>query len=337
MASNVAARSASELGVLDVDFARGHFPALAKDWALFENAGGTLAAQPVLDRLQYYMANCQVQPGASFPASDEAARLMAEANARMADMLNAEPDEIMIGASTTMNTYLLSQALRPTIGPGAQVIVTNLDHEANNGAWRRLEEVGADIREWAMNPETGRLEVADLEALLTSRTRFVCFTHCSNITGEINDVAAIVKLVHDAGALACVDGVAYGPHRSIDVKALDVDFYFCSTYKIYGPHLALLYGKREHLQNLRNQNHYFLGGDVPLKLNPGGSNHELTASLTGITDYFEVLHRHHFEASNEPLHARIAQVYELFAVQEETLAQPFLFSPPQTEHTAHRA
>lgn len=309
---------------LDVEFARGHFPALAKNWALFENAGGTLAAQPVLDRLQHYMADCQVQPGATFPASDEAARMIAESEACMAEMLNAEPGEVMVGISTSMNAYLVSQALRTSLSPGDQVIVTNLDHEANNGAWRRLEEVGADIREWRMRLDTGRLEAADLAAMLTSRTRLVCFTHCSNITGEINDVAAIVKLVHDAGALACVDGVAYGPHRAIDVKALDADFYFCSTYKFYGPHLALLYGKREHWPKLRNQNHYFLNNEVPLKLNPGGPNHELTASLAGITDYIDALHAHHFATTNQPRRARIEQVYDLFTAHEEYLARPFL-------------
>lgn len=311
-------------GALDVEFVRGQFPALADGWALFENAGGTLAAQPVLDRLMHYMTHCQVQPGASFPASDEAAQMIDESQACMAEMLNAEVDEVMIGISTSMNAYLLSQALRTTLSPGDQVIVTNLDHEANNGAWRRLEEVGADIREWKMRLATGRLEPADLSAMLTNRTRFVCFTHCSNITGEINDVEAIVKMVHDAGALACVDGVAYGPHRAIDVKALDADFYFCSTYKFYGPHLALLYGKREHWPKLRNQNHFFLNNEIPLKLNPGGPNHELAASLAGITAYFDAVHAHQFGTTNQPRRERIEQVYSLFTAQEEVLARPFL-------------
>lgn len=314
-----------QLPAFDTAYARTFFPALNDRWAMLENAGGTLVPATVLDRLNAYMRETQVQPGARFDASAQAAERMAEGQRRMAEMMNAATDEVMVGPSTTMNAYLLAHALRPGFADGDEIIVTNLDHEANNGAWRRLAETGVNVIEWKVEPETAELRPEDLASLLTDRTRLVCFSHCSNITGGINDVSAISRVVHEAGALVCVDGVAYAPHRRIDVKAWDVDFYLCSTYKIYGPHLGLLYGKREHLLKARGQNHYFIGeSDIPLKLNPGGPNHELTAALAGTTDYLALLHRHHFGASNRSLHDCLGQVFELFAEHEEEIAAPFV-------------
>ncbi len=309
---------------LDVDFVRRQFPGL-DDWALFENAGGSLVPQAVIDRVRAYMTETQVQPGAAVPASARAAERHAEAQALMAEMINAAPDEVIIGPSTTMNVYVLAQSLRPWFASGDEIIVTNLDHEANNGAWRRLAERGVAVKEWRMNPVTAELEVAELERLLSDRTRLVCFTQCSNITGAVHDVASLVRLVHDAGALAVVDAVAYAPHRAVDVKALDVDFYAVSLYKLYGPHLALMYGKREHLLRARGQNHFFFGeDDIPIKLNPGGVNHELTAGLPGIIDYFDAVHRHHFPGANVGLRDRLGQVFDLVAGHEETLAGRFV-------------
>ncbi len=153
---------------------------------------------------------------------------IAEGRATLAALINAGADEIVVGPSTTSNVYVLSHALRPLLAAGDEIIVTNQDHEANNGAWRKLESKGMVIREWRMNRETDDLEIEDLEALLTDKTKLVCFNHCSNIVGLIHDVKAIVRRIHEAGALACVDGVAFAPHRRVDVKDLDVDFYLYS-------------------------------------------------------------------------------------------------------------
>jgi len=309
---------------LDLDFVRGHFPGL-DDWALFENAGGTLVPQSVLDGVQAYMRESQVQPGAGYPASARATERIERAHALLAAMVNADPEEVLIGPSTTMNLYLLAQAVRPWLHAGDEVVVTNLDHEANNGAWRRLAEHGITVKEWRLDPESAELRLEDLERLLSERTRLVCFTQCSNITGSLHDVGAIVRRVHDAGALACVDAVAYAPHRPVDVRALDVDFYALSLYKLYGPHLGLLYGKREHLLRARAQNHYFIGEDqIPLKLLPGGVNHELTAASAGIVEYFDAVHAHHFPGSNADLHQRFEDVFGLVARHEERLGRRFL-------------
>ena len=310
---------------LDVDFVRNQFPMLGP-WAMLENAGGTLVPHTVIDRVDDYMRHCQVQPGATFEPSAEAQRRIDESQKLMAAMLNAAPEEVMVGISTSMNFYLLSHAIAHWFEEGDALVVTNLDHEANNGAWRRLGERGVEIREWSINPETAELETHDLDDLLADgRVRLVCFTHCSNITGGIHDVKTLVRRIHAAGALACVDAVAYAPHRLLDVADLDVDFYACSLYKLYGPHLALLYGKREHLLAARGQNHFFIGEeDIPLKLNPGGPNHEFSAALSGITAYFDALHTHHFGASNADLHARLRACFELIATHEEHLATRFV-------------
>ena len=309
---------------LDMDFVRGQFPGLG-DWAYFENAGGSMVPRAVIERIGANLAATRLQPGSGSPAADRAAEAHALAQANMAGMINADPDEIIVGGSTTINMYVLAHALRPWFEPGDEVIVTNLDHEANSGAWRRLAEVGAVVREWRVDTETCELAVEDLDALLNQRTKLVCFTHCSNVTGTFHDVAAIVARIHDAGALACVDAVAYAPHRRLDVKATDVDFYACSLYKLYGPHQALLYGKREHLLRAKGQSHYFKAeDDIPDKLDLGGVNHDLMAGVPGIVDYLDAVHAHHFPGSNAGLRERLSEVFGLFAAQEEALATRFV-------------
>lgn len=309
---------------LNIDFVRSQFPGL-NEWALFENAGGTLVPQSVIERVGTYMTDTQVQPGAEYEASSLATERLATSQQLMAEMINAAPEEIVIGPSTTMNIYVLAHALWPWFKPGDEIIVTNLDHEANSGAWRRLAELGVIVKEWSMDAESAELEIERLADLIGKRTRLVCFTQCSNITGSINDAAAIIRMVHEAGALACVDAVAFAPHRALDVKALDVDFYVFSMYKLYGPHLGILYGKREHLLRARGQNHFFIGeDDIPLKLIPGGVNYELTAGLTGIIDYFETLYRHHFGRGDGPLHQRLAELFDMMADHEQALARRFI-------------
>jgi cysteine desulfurase family protein (TIGR01976 family) len=309
---------------IDVAFVRAQFPGIGP-LAFFENAGGTLVPGTVIEKVRSYMTECQVQPGGEFQPSVRAAERMDESHRLMAEMLNAAPEEVMIGISTSMNIYLLAQAIRHWFAPGDEIVVTNLDHEANNGAWRRLAEFGIEIKEWRVNPETADLELDGLDALLTDRTRLVCVSQCSNITGSINDVAEITRRTHEAGALVCIDAVAYAPHRLLDVKALDVDFYAMSLYKLYGPHVSLLYGKRDLLLKAKGQHHYFIADDdTAMKLNPGGPNHEFTAALSGITDYFDALHGRHFPGSNADLRQRLRDCFDLVAAHEERLAKPFV-------------
>jgi cysteine desulfurase family protein (TIGR01976 family) len=311
--------------MFQVEFARSHFPALADDWALMDNAGGSVPLCGVIERVRDYMGRWQVQLGATYRHSARAAALVAEGRRAMARLVNADPDEIVLGPSSTMNVRVLARALRPLFAPGDEVIVTNLDHETNIGAWRELERQGIRIREWRFDPERLALTLQGLEPLLTGRTRLVCFTHCSNIVGTFHDAAAIVRRVHEAGALACVDGVAYAPHRRVDVKTLDADFYFLSLYKVYGPHLGLLYGKRDLLYAARGQNHFFVSeNEVPSKLEPGSVIHELTASLPAILEYLLALDARQFpdEPASEP--ARLDRVFGAIARHEAALAAPLL-------------
>jgi cysteine desulfurase family protein (TIGR01976 family) len=308
---------------LDLPFIRSHFPQFADGWAFFESAGGSYIPRQVIDRVTEYMNTSFVQPAWDFDSSARAAARIAEGKARIAALINAGIDEILIGPSMTMNIYVLAQALRPMFTPGDELIVTNLDHEANNGAWRRLEEHGIVVREWRIDPETGSLPPDGLDALLGPRTRLVCFSHCSNVVGTINDVKALVARIHAAGALACVDGVAYAPHRMPDVKDLDVDFYGFSLYKTFGPHVALLYGKRHLLEAAKPQNHYFLT-DAPYTLNPGGPNHELTAGLVGIAEYLDAIYAHHFDDREPDARRRAARLYDRFTAHEDRLANRVL-------------
>ena len=318
--------------VLDIDFCRGSFPLLDGEWVFLENAGGTLVPEHVIERLHHFTTHCQVQPGEGYGASDEAALRISEGVAALARLINADTDEVVIGPSTTSNVYVLSHALRSLLQPGDEIIVTNQDHEANNGAWRNLETFGIKVREWRMNADTDDLEIEDLEALLGPRTKLVCFTHCSNIVGLVHDVKEIARIVHEAGGLVCVDGVALVPHRRVDVKDLDVDFYLYSPYKVFGPHLGVLYGKRDLLALLPSQSHYFLAEtDFQRRLCPGGLNYELTAAAEGIGDYLDAVHAHHFPGANVGVQERLNQVFALFADHERVLAdriEAFLNSKP---------
>ena len=313
---------------LDIDFVKAQFPAfkdpLSSKWSFFENAGGSYVPINVIKHLNNFMTSTKVQPYAEFDISKIAGNNMDKATELFAEMINARKDEIIIGASTTMNMYVLSNAMKHFIKSGDEVIVTNQDHEANIGAWRRLESYGAVIKEWKINTENAELEIEDLKALLTNKTKIVAVTHCSNIVGSINNLQSIAKLVHEYNAFLVGDGVSYAPHGLPNVKDLDVDFYTFSLYKTYGPHLGLLYGKKEILNQLPNQNHEFLEGDVPYTLNPGGPNHEELSCLVGIYEYFNNLYNHHFPDENNTLRKKIEKINELISNHEEQIANPLL-------------
>lgn len=313
---------------LDVDYVKKQFPAfqdpLSSKWTFLENAGGSYVPHNVIKKLNDFMTSTKVQPYAEFETSKIAGKNMDRATELFAEMINANKDEIIIGGSTTMNMYVLSNAMKHFLKPGDEVIVTNQDHEANIGAWRRLSEHGAIIKEWKINKDNAELEINELKSLLSNKTRIVAVTHCSNIVGSINDLKSIAKLVHEHDAFIIGDGVSYAPHGFPNVKDLDVDFYTFSLYKTYGPHLGLLYGKKEILNQLPNQNHEFLSEDVPYTLNPGGPNHEELSSLIGIYEYFNNLYEHHFPDITNNLRIKIEKINELITSHEEEIATPFL-------------
>lgn len=257
---------------LDVDWVRGQFPAFAEpslqDKAFFENAGGSYTCKPVIDRLFRFYTQRKVQPYAPYEASRMGGEEMDEARARLAAWMGVATDEVSFGPSTTQNTYVLAEAFRQYLAPGDAIVVTNQDHEANTGPWRRLAAAGIDVREWQVDPETGHLDPAALEAMLDGKVKLVCFPHCSNVVGEVNPVAGIVALVHAAGAYACVDGVSYARHGLPDVAALGADIYLFSSYKTYGPHQGIMVIRRALGEALPNQGHYFNAGSLYKRFTP---------------------------------------------------------------------
>ena len=313
---------------LDIDYVRSQFPAfsdpLCKDWSFFENAGGSYVPQQVINKLNEFMISTKVQPYAEYPMSKMAGENMDKATNLFAKMINANEKEIIIGGSTSINLYVLSNALKKSLQPGDEVIVTNQDHEANISPWRRLSEVGAVIKEWKINTDTAELEIEELQKLISSKTKIIAVTHCSNIVGTVNNLKKISDLAHEVNALVIGDGVSYAPHGFPDVKELGVDFYTFSLYKTYGPHLALLYGKEEIFKKLPNQNHQFLEGEYPYTINPGGPNHEELASLIGIHDYMMNLYNHHFNDENLSTREKIIKINNLISNHEEEVANPIL-------------
>jgi cysteine desulfurase family protein (TIGR01976 family) len=268
-------------------FVRAQFPALGGEWAYLDNAGGSQILGRVIDRVVDYWRTSNVQLGASYERSRVATERVDAARADVAWLMGAKDARgVVLGSSTTQLVHNLAGAMAARLAPGDEIVVTSVDHEANIGAWRRLAARGVVLKEWRIREETLRLEPADLAPLLSPRTRLVCFTHCSNVVGTIHPVAEITRMVHAHGAKVCVDGVAYAPHRALMVDAWDVDYYVFSLYKVYGPHMAALYGKPELLAALDGPNHFFVANDdLPYKMQPGGVNHELSHGLGGIRAY----------------------------------------------------
>lgn len=312
---------------LQLDFVRQQFPSLSGDWTFFDNAGGSQTLKQVVERISEYLLTSDVQLGASYAVSQLAGDRVSKAALGMATLINAKsPLEVVMGSSTTLMIRILSLCISQTWTSGDEVIVTNCDHEANIGAWVDLEKRGIKIKVWKLNPETLQLHLEDLEALLSDRTRLVAFTHASNILGTINPVKEITQLVHSYGAKVCVDGVAYAPHRLIDVQDLDVDFYALSFYKVYGSHYALLYGKQEHLLAIPGFNHYFIGQtDIPYKFQLGNVNFELSYGMLGLCDYLSELAQIHYgKQTAVDLRGQMVQAFELMSIQEEEIGYRFL-------------
>jgi selenocysteine lyase/cysteine desulfurase len=319
---------------LDSAHVRAQFPAFSQpalaDKAFFENAGGSYACGPVIDRLTRFYRERKVQPYAPYAAAAAGGAEMDEARSRLAAMMGIATDELSFGPSTTANTYVLAQAFRRWLKPGDAIVVTDQDHEANSGPWRRLGEEGVEVREWKIDPATGHLDPARLVPLLADgRVRLVCFPHCSNVVAEINPVAEVVAMAHAAGAVTCVDGVSYAPHGIPDVGALGTDIYLFSAYKVYGPHQGILAIRRDLGMKLPNQGHWFNGDVLYKRFTPAGPDHAQIAASAGMADYFDALHAHHFGTgigTGTPVGAaeRGRQVHDLIRAHEIALIQPLL-------------
>lgn len=309
---------------LDLDAVRREFPALAGDTVFLDNAGGSQVLRRVADRIHDYLLTHSVQLGASYARSAAAGEKVLAARRAVAELINAAHDEeVVMGGATTALMFLLAQAVLPDLVPGDEIIVTNSDHEANIGAWMRLERAGAVIRVWAINRDSLMLELEDLDALLGPRTKWVAMTQASNILGSVNPVEDVARRVHAVGGRLCVDAVAYAPHRLVDVQACGADVVVFSFYKVFGPHYAVMWVRHALLRALPSLNHGFIGPEVmPYKLQPGNVNYELSYGCIGIRDY--LVDTGTALGATGSTRTRMQAAFDAFAQHEDRLAERLL-------------
>jgi cysteine desulfurase family protein (TIGR01976 family) len=315
----------TETTALDLSRVRAQFPSLSQTVAgqpavFLDGPGGTQVPQRVIDAIANYLKNDNANTCGAYATSRRTDAVIANARAAMADFFNCDKDEVAFGPNMTTLTYAVSRALGRELGPGDEILLTHLDHDANVSPWRALEERGVTIRFAEINEGDCTLNLADLAKKISSRTRVVAVGYASNAVGTINDVNQIVRLAHQKGALAYIDAVHYAPHGPIDVRALDCDFLVCSSYKFFGPHMGILYGKREHLQSLQPCKLRANTNAVPNRWEWGTLNHECIAGIAACVDYLADLGRQ-VDPSASTRRAALVAAYSAIRHHEHALAK----------------
>jgi cysteine desulfurase family protein (TIGR01976 family) len=292
----IAEQTSSSSTTLDLVWVRSQFPALAQTVnghpaVFFDGPGGTQVPRQVIDAISDYLTRNNANTGGAYQTSRNTEQMIAGARSAMADFLNCDADEIVFGANMTTLTFAMSPALGRELAPGDEIVLTLLDHDANFSPWKALEEKGVIIRRVRFNEDDCTLDMHDLAAKIGKNTKLVAVGYASNAVGTINNVAEVVRLARQAGALSYIDAVHYAPHGPIDVRALDCDFLVCSPYKFFGPHMGALYGKREHLKRFRPYKLRPNTDNIPNCWEWGTLNHECIAGIQGCVDYWEELGR----------------------------------------------
>ena len=283
---------------LDLSSIRAQFPSLAQTVnglpaAFLDGPGGTQVPQRVIDAISAYLSHDNANTGGAYATSRRTDAMIAEARAAMADFLHCGTDEVVFGPNMTSLTFAISRAIGRDLKPGDEILVTRLDHDANVSPWLAMaEDRGITVRWAEIHDADCTLDMADLASKVNSKTKLVAVGYASNAVGTINPVKEIVRLAHKVGALAYVDAVHYSPHGLIDVAALDCDFLVCSTYKFFGPHMGVLFGKREHLKRLRPYKVRPNTNAIPNCWEWGTMQHESIAGITACVDYIADLGRH---------------------------------------------
>ena len=275
----------------DVQRIRSWFPALQADLVFLENAGGSQVPGMVAERMRDYMLSSYVQLDAGYALSQKATDTVNAAHEFVNLLMNGgRTGKVVLASSCSVLCRMLADCYAKTLSPGDEIIVAETGHEANVGPWVSLAERGAKLSIWPVDRDSCSCPLKVLEELVTERTRIVALPHVSNLLGDIVDLAAVVEIAHAKGARVVADGVAYAPHRAIDVAAWDVDWYVYSTYKVYGPHMGGLYGKHDAFAELHGPNHYFVPQhEVPYKFELGGASHEGCAGLLALGAYLNFL------------------------------------------------
>ena len=276
---------------LDPAIVRQQFPALQRPDVFLDNPGGTQIARQSLERINYYLLNCNANHDGVFATSVESDAILHEAHAAMADLLNAaSPDEIVFGNNMTTLTLHISRSLASTLQPGDELVVTRLDHDANISPWLLIAaERGCRVTWVDFDMEQGTLDLADFARAMERRPKIVAFGYASNALGTVNPVRRLTRMAKEAGAAVYVDAVQYAPHGPIDVQDLGCDFLVCSSYKFFGPHAGILYGRRELLEQLKAYKVRPASDEIPFKWETGTQNHEGMAGVLGAVEYLEWL------------------------------------------------
>ena len=310
---------------LDVEWVRRQFPSLNQEVngrpaAFFDAPGGTQVPQQVIDAISEYLAKWNANSGGAFLTSQRSDIIVEQAHEAMADFLNCAADEVIFGANMTTLTLALSRAIGRDLKSGDELLVTCLDHDANVSPWVCLEDRGAKVRTADIKPSDCTLDMFDLQAKIRRSTKLVAVGWAANAVGTINNVQEAVRLAHDVGAMTFIDAVHYAPHGLIDVKALDTDFLACSSYKFFGPHQGILYGKRDQLLRLRPYKLRVCSEKLPDRWETGTQNHECMAGVTAAIDYIADVGRHHGSGVTTRREAIVA-AYEVFQQYERELAE----------------
>jgi cysteine desulfurase family protein (TIGR01976 family) len=272
----------------DVAAVRARFSALESELAFFDGPGGTQVPDEVIDAIATYLRESNANVSGPYETSRRTERLVADSRLAAASLLGSSPDEVVFGANMTTLNFALSRTAAREWSEGDEVVVTRLDHDGNVSPWLELaHDLGFVVRFADIRDDT-TLDLEDLAAQLTDRTRVVAFPWASNAVGTLVDVARVAELAHEAGALAWVDAVHYGPHGPIDVAAAGADVLICSPYKFYGPHLGLAYAKSELLERWRPYK-VRPASDEPLghRYETGTLPHELLAGFVAAVEYID--------------------------------------------------
>jgi cysteine desulfurase family protein (TIGR01976 family) len=316
---------ASTVANLDLDWIRSQFPSLSqkvngRPAAFLDGPGGTQVPQSVIDAISEYLKRFNANTGGAYATSQRTDKMIAEARSAMADFLGCDADEIVFGANMTSLTFAMSRAIGRELGPGNEIVLTHLDHDANVSPWRALEETGATARFVDVNESDCTLDMSDMARKVTGHTRIVATGYASNAVGTINDVKEVVRIAHAAGAMAYIDAVHYAPHGPLDVQALDCDFLVCSTYKFFGPHMGVLYGKREHLKRLHPYKVRANTNAIPNRWEWGTLNHECIAGITACVEYLASVGRQ-VDPAAKTRRAAILAAYAAIQQYERGLAK----------------
>jgi cysteine desulfurase family protein (TIGR01976 family) len=313
---------------LDISWVRSQFPSLSQKIngqpALFlDGPGGTQVPQRVVDAISEYLQHNNANSGGAYPTSRNTDVMIAGARNAMADFLGGAADEIVFGPNMTTLTYAMSRAIGRELKAGDEIVLTHLDHDANISPWLALQERGVIIRMVDIREGDCTLNMDDMAAKITDRTKVVAVGYASNAVGTISDVRRIVHMAHDRGALAYIDAVHYAPHGPIDVRTLDCDFLVCSTYKFFGPHMGVLFGKREHLLRLQPYKLRANTEAIPNRWEWGTLNHECIAAITACVEYLTDLGRH-ISASASTRRDAILAAYEAIRRHEHELLEKLI-------------